>query len=162
MKATQSYSKNSEEEKLIAFTAKVEQDAISSVSRGSYFSDDVLSCYASFAPKDETDRLLSDIDVKGDYIIDELIKFKKCNIILLKRLTENEEMMLQFHESEVKWEDIKEENESLLTHLKEVEFNMENVLELNAKLQNNVEYLINAHGFLIKNVIRLEDEVKKA
>lgn len=39
---------------------------------------------------------------------------------------------------------------------------MKNVLDLNAKLQENLEYLVDAYDFLIKNVIRLEDELKKA
>ena len=38
---------------------------------------------------------------------------------------------------------------------------MKNVLELNAKLQNNLEYLVDAHNFLIKNVIRLEDDLEQ-
>ena len=89
MKATQSSSKSSQEEKLIAFAAKVEQDAIHSVSRGIYYSDDVLSRCLYFSPRDETGQL-SNIDVKGDDIIDELIRVKKCNIKLLKRLNESE------------------------------------------------------------------------
>ena len=54
-----------EEEKLIAFTARVDQDAMNSVSRGDYSPNDMLSNYSSFIPKDETGRL-SDLDVKGD------------------------------------------------------------------------------------------------
>ena len=134
-----------EEEKLIAFTAKVEQDAISSVSKGNYYFGDELSSYFSFALR-ITDQS-SDLEVKNDNILEDLITVKKCNIKLLKRLNESEENMLQLQESKAKLQDVREENESLLAHLKEVEFNMKNVLDLNEKLQDNLEYLVGAHDF---------------
>ena len=137
MKATQSFSKSSEEnnedKKLIACTAKVEHYAMSTISRGSYYSNDVLSCCSYFSPKDETGQL-SDIDGKGDDIFDELISVKKCNIKLLKILNESEQKLLQLPESEAKLQDAREKNESFLAHIKEVELNMKNALELNAKL----------------------------
>ena len=54
MKATKrsiiSDEEKSEKEKLIAFIAKVEQDAMSSISRGRYYSEDTLSNYSSLVP----------------------------------------------------------------------------------------------------------------
>ena len=38
---------------------------------------------------------------------------------------------------------------------------MKNVINFNAKLQDNLEYLVGAHDFLIKNVIQLEDNLEK-
>ena len=110
MKATKSTilidEEKSEGEKLIAFTAKVEQDTMSSVFRRRYYSEDALSNYSSFVPKDETDQSL-DLDVKNDYIFKDVIKVKKCNIKLLKRFNESEQKILQLQESEAKLQDAK-------------------------------------------------------
>ena len=37
---------------------------------------------------------------------------------------------------------------------------MKSALEFNAKLQDIVDYLVDAHDFLIKNVVRLEDDLE--
>ena len=65
----------------------------------------MLTCFSGFTSKNETDWL-SDIDVKGDDIANELSSAKKCNIKLLKRLNESEHKLLQLQESEAKMQDV--------------------------------------------------------
>ena len=96
MKATQNSTLSDEDvsedfEKFGAFTAGVERHATSSVSRGSDNSEDIASYNSSLTPKNETE---SDLESKYDLALDDLIKAKKCSIMMLKRLKESEEKLL--------------------------------------------------------------------
>ena len=86
MKATQNSTLSDEEKseesgKVVAFATKVEQLATSSVSKGIDNSKNVTSCSSSLPLKDETDTY---IEAEYDLVLDDLIKDKKCSIMLLK------------------------------------------------------------------------------
>lgn len=86
---------------MVKLTTKVEQDAISSVSRGSYYYEDASFCNSSFAPKEETDQN-SDLKAESNQAIYDLIKAKRYNIMLLTKLNKSEKKMLQLQECEAK------------------------------------------------------------
>lgn len=67
--------------KFVAFAAGVERLATPLISRRNDNSEDVASCNSSLAPKDKTE---SDHGVEYDLALYDLIKAKKCNIMLLK------------------------------------------------------------------------------
>ena len=104
MKATQNSTLSDDEiseesVKVIAFTAGVEQSAISSVSRGGDRCEDSSSCNSSYASKAKTEL---DLEAEYDLALDDLIKAKKCSIMMLKRLNKSKENVLQLQEHKTK------------------------------------------------------------
>ena len=73
--------------------------------------------------------------------------------MLLKKLNKSEEKVLQLQECETP---MKEENKALLERLSKIECNMEDTLILNAKLQDSLESLVEAHYSLFHQVMYLE------
>lgn len=71
--------KSEEFKKIVTFTARVERLTTSFVLRESVNSEGMSSC----AYKDETK---SDLEAEYDLALDDLIKAKKCIIMLLKKL----------------------------------------------------------------------------
>lgn len=55
--------------------------------------EDISSCNSSLSPNNKTE---SDVESEYDLALDDLIKAKKCNIMILKRLNESEQKVLQF------------------------------------------------------------------
>ena len=84
----------------VALIAEVERSASSSVSRRSNRSEESLSYNSPYASKVET---ISDVEEEYESAFDDLIKSKKCSIMLLKRLNKSKEKCYNFKSAKLKW-----------------------------------------------------------
>lgn len=83
---------------------------------------DISSYNSSYTLKDETK---SDLEAEYEQALDDLIKVKKCSIMLLKRLNKSKVKVLQLQECETRMNELKEKNKAFLERLSKVECDME-------------------------------------